>query len=378
MRTFLTVAAATIVAGCILYVLLAGDPNRVSSDIASDIADDEHVVLFKTTAWFDEKLQQWQVPIHGWIYEPQDSAARKEVFTKILKEEYGLETKAETAGNFARRLNLLIADNERGKTIVVDIAGRIVQLPPSAANGHFETTLTFPAAEIEEYADENVVRFSAVTGDDDQRSFEGEVRLVGPVGLSIISDIDDTVKISNVTDLRQLLEYTFFLDFVSVPGMASLYCDWVDQDVSLHFVSSSPWQLYSPLNEFMHDEGFPWSSLNLKLVRFRDETLLDLFKKGTETKPLFIKQILNAYPNRNFVLVGDSGEQDPEVYARLIQEFPERILKIYIRNVTSESPDNERFAAVFDGIEDERWQLFEDPETVIPAGLLGGSGSPPP
>jgi hypothetical protein len=363
MRATLTISiGSALIAGYFIYGFLAGD-----SQIAySNISDDEHVVFFNTTAWMDEASQQWQVPIHGWVYEPQDSSARKSAFAKILEEEFGLEANAETESNFTDRLNLLIADNERGKTIVVDIAGRTVELLPSEANGHFETLLTFSAAEIEEYADDSIVKFSMVTGANDRRVFRGEVRLVGPVGLSIISDIDDTIKVSTVTDRRKLLEYTFFLDFVAVPGMASRYSNWADQDASLHFVSSSPWQLYSPLSEFMDAAGFPWSSVNLKQVRFRDETLFDLFKKGTETKPRVIRLILNAYPSRNFVLVGDSGEQDPEVYASLLREHPNQIRKIYIRNVTDESSDNERFSILFDGVEQERWQLFDDPAVLDP------------
>ena len=99
-------------------------------------------------------------------------------------------------------------------------------------------------------------------------------------------------------------------------------------------------------------------------VRFRDETLVDLFKKGTETKPAAIEKILDRYPDREFVLVGDSGEQDPEVYAYLLRNRPDQILKIYIRNVTQESADNERFATVFEDIDSDRWQLFDDPKTL--------------
>ena len=84
--------------------------------------------------------------------------------------------------------------------------------------------------------------------------------------------------------------------------------------------------------------GFPWATFNLKAVRFRDETLLDLFKKGTETKPLIIKGILDRYPGRTFILVGDSGEQDPEVYAALLREYPNQVLQAYIRNVAEDAP----------------------------------------
>ncbi|MDJ0910654.1 MAG: DUF2183 domain-containing protein [Woeseiaceae bacterium] len=328
----------------------------------SNIADDENVVFFRTTGWLNEDTEEWHLPIHGWIYEPQDSRARRAIFERVLESRYDLTTDDDTEPNFARRLNLLIADNERGKRIVISIAGRTEVLPASEPNGHFSATLTLPAEELSAFGDGASLPFTAVTGDQEEREFGGEVRLVEPTGLSVISDIDDTVKVSHVTDRRQLLEKTFLLDFAEAPGMAETYRGWASRGASFHFVSSSPWQLYSPLTEFLDTTGFPWATLNLKLVRFRDETLFDLFKEGTETKPPIIRSILDRYPDRQFVLVGDSGEQDPEVYAELIRERPAQIQRVYIRNVTGEAPDNERFATIFDGIDPARWQLFETPD----------------
>ncbi len=330
----------------------------------STIAEDEALVFFRTTGWLDEQTGEWHLPIHGWIYEPEDSSARRAIFERVLESRFELTTSEESEPNFARRLNLLIADNERGKRIVISIAGRTEVLPPSEPNGHFSATLRLPEAELSAFGDGASLPFTAVTSDDEYREFGGEVRLVGPTGLSVISDIDDTVKISEVTDRRQLLEYTFLLDFVEAPGMADIYRRWASRGTSFHFVSSSPWQLYSPLTEFLDATGFPWATLNLKLVRFRDETLFDLFKEGTETKPPIIRSILDRYPERRFVLVGDSGEQDPEVYAELIRERPAQIRRVYIRNVTGEAPDNERFTRLFSDIAPERWRLFESPEAL--------------
>jgi phosphatidate phosphatase APP1 len=93
--------------------------------------------------------------------------------------------------------------------------------------------------------------------------------------------------------------------------------------------------------------------------------LLDLFKKGTETKPKAIEEILNTYPGRQFFLVGDSGEQDPEVYAQIAQKYPDQISKIFIRNVTDEVFDNERFKTVFGDLSEDRWELLDDARDLI-------------
>lgn len=332
-----------------------------SDSVYSNIATDEHLVFFRTTARLDAKRQEWHVPIHGWIYEPEDSVMRKALFSKILKEEYGLRPNSKTEANYKRRLNLLIADNERGKRIVVSVAGQSYVLPRSSANGHFQKTLKISSADLDDAVENASLTFFAVTRKGDRRRFSGEVLFLRPEGLSIISDIDDTVKVSEIGDRKRLLERTFLLDFEAVPGMSELYADWADPGVGFHYVSSSPWQLYSPLEEFLADSGFPKPSLHLKPVRFRDSTLFDLFKKGTETKPAVIDDILKNFPDRKFVLVGDSGEHDPEVYASFLRRYPDQILKVMIRNVTKESSTNDRFSELFEGIEPECWQLFDHP-----------------
>ena len=217
------------------------------------------------------------------------------------------------------------------------------------------------------------MRFFAVTSKRETRIFEGSVRLFPGSGVSVISDIDDTVKITNVTDRRQLLENTFFKPFEAVPGMAALYRDLEAQGASLHFVSSSPWQLYEPLTEFLDAAGFPDATLNLKSVRLRDETLFDLFKKGTETKPLQIEPILERYPGRKFILVGDSGEQDPEVYGDIARRYPGSIRRILIRNLDGGKPGDERYREAFRDLPAASWQLFDDARELSAADLLAST-----
>ena len=359
MHRALAVCALTLLAGCERDASSAGD-----DEVVSDIAADETVVFFRTSGWLDEANQQWHLPLHGWIYEPEDSTVRVAAFEKVLEEGFDLAVTEENEGNYSRRVNLLLADSERGKRIVVRIAGSSHVLPASAENGHFEKTIVITAADAARYAENGLIEYTAVTRDTESRKFAGAVRLLQPDGVSIISDIDDTVKVSNVRHRKSLLEHTFLLDFVAAPGMAELYREWSTGDTGFHFVSSSPWQLYEPLNEFLDRDGFPWATFSLKAVRFRDETLFDLFKEGTETKPRAIEEILDRYPDRIFVLVGDSGEQDPEVYAALLRKRPDQIAKVYIRNVTQETADNARFTSVFAGIDRDRWQLFESPETL--------------
>jgi hypothetical protein len=60
------------------------------------------------------------------------------------------------------------------------------------------------------------------------------------------------------------------------------------------------------------------------------------------------------------VLVGDSGEHDPEVYAAIAGEFPERVRGIFIRAVRSEHLDRDRYGDLFGGLAERRWIIFEE------------------
>ncbi len=132
----------------------------------------------------------------------------------------------------------------------------------------------------------------------------------------------------------------------------------------IHYVSSSPWHLAEPLLEFFTAKGLPLSSITLKHFRLKDLTALNILLPGRETKPPEIEAILTRYPGRRFILIGDSGEDDPEVYAEALRRHPKQIARIYIRNVTSGKRDDQRFVEAFAGIEPAQWVLFDDPGEI--------------
>lgn len=339
----------------------------------SELKSDETLVFFTTSAWFNADAAQWHVPIHGWVYEPEDSLHRKEVVSKTFATAFDLETDSMTQKNFDQRVNLLLADNERNKTIVIRFADRTYALPKSSANGHFSKTLLVDDSIFKQHNIKQQLNFQAVLKPSDTRQFMGQVNLISGSGVSIISDIDDTIKISAVTDRKQLMNQTFYQEFKAVNGMAATYQKWLQNDGALHFVSSSPWQLYPVLKAFIQEAGFPAADFHLKSFRFKDSSFLNLFAQGTTTKPPQIQRIIRRYPNRSFILVGDSGEHDPEVYTQIQQQFPQQIKQILIRNVTAESLSDVRFQNLMQRTGSEIWQLFQEVDEIkpLPQHLLG-------
>ena len=329
----------------------------------SNLKRDEELVFFNTTAWLNEETKEWHLPIHGWVYEPQSSWALRTFVAELLDRKYGLKADHRNREVFKKRFNLFTVDNERSKRIIIDFQGQLYELPKSAPNGQFEGIIRLPASSVTSIK-QDVTTFSAVLKDSDQREFSGSVCFVQPRGVSVISDIDDTVKLSYINDKKRMFEATFFNAFQPVKGMADLYRKWSDQGAKFHFVSSSPWQLYEPINEFIREHSFPWASYSLKKIRIKDETFLNLFKSGLVTKPIAIRSIMDRYPNRKFILVGDSGEQDAQAYAKIAKEYPGQIIKILIRNVHADPTLNEQYEPVFEGLGRRLWSTFIYPSQV--------------
>ncbi|KAI7881314.1 hypothetical protein K492DRAFT_161709 [Lichtheimia hyalospora FSU 10163] len=163
----------------------------------------------------------------------------------------------------------------------------------------------------------------------------GTVSLVEPSGISIISDIDDTIKDTKIlAGAKTVLANTFFKHCRDVTGMAEAYMRWYTQGASFHYVSNSPFQLMPMLQNFLRSCEFPSGSMHL---REEGSLLARLVEVPGKAKRDAISQIIRDFPQRKFVLIGDSGEIDLEIYARLASEFPGRILKIMIRDVSTQS-----------------------------------------
>jgi phosphatidate phosphatase APP1 len=143
----------------------------------------------------------------------------------------------------------------------------------------------------------------------------------------VISDIDDTVVRSQVTNkLRMILTVALSnaRTRAPFPGVAAFYRALHGGVNPFFYVSKSPWNLYAPLVEYLEVQGLPQGPLLLRDFGWRSQ-------KNHKLK--MIEEILTTYPKLPFVLIGDSGEHDPEIYADIVQRFPKRIRAVYIRSV---------------------------------------------
>jgi phosphatidate phosphatase APP1 len=161
----------------------------------------------------------------------------------------------------------------------------------------------------------------------------------GSARFGVISDIDDTVIQSRVSSFIHAVRTVMLgnaLTRLPFEGVAEFYSalhagSSGSESNPLFYVSSSPWNIYDVIEDFLTAQGIPLGPLLLRDWDFGPRALSSHrhhFHKGDA-----IREILATYPALPFVLIGDSSQQDPEIYHRIVHDFRERIVAVYIRDV---------------------------------------------
>ncbi|KAF9024239.1 hypothetical protein BDZ89DRAFT_1069203 [Hymenopellis radicata] len=159
-------------------------------------------------------------------------------------------------------------------------------------------------------------------------------------GFGVISDIDDTVKVSHVLDKIALAKATLFEDPTPVSGMPDLYATLAQtlDDPNFIYISGSPFQLYPFLRDFL-ETSFPETRgpiFGKNLTLSDPAGILDLLFDDNDKFDFKLSQISRVqgmFPNKKFLTVGDSTEKDPETYGEAFRLFGDFIQCIWIRKV---------------------------------------------
>ena len=159
----------------------------------------------------------------------------------------------------------------------------------------------------------------------------------------VISDIDDTIVVSHARNIIKLA-YTMLTrsarSRVPFEGVSAFYRALREgasgaECNPIFYVSSGPWNLYHFLLEFFELKQIPLGPILLQDFGLDQNKLIS--SPHLEHKRTQIKMIMEMYPALPFILIGDSGQHDPEIYSQVLQETGNRIRAIYIRNVTGKA-----------------------------------------
>ncbi|WP_047419089.1 App1 family protein [Cellulophaga sp. Hel_I_12] len=174
-----------------------------------------------------------------------------------------------------------------------------------------------------------------------KNSFKGKILIPSvKANYGVITDIDDTILHTGVVSRLKwkVLYNTVFKtakNRLPLIGASEFYNQLhlgktLEHANPIFYVSHSPWNLYRYLDLFLRQNNFPKGPILLRSFQ-------SIFKRKSEgdkpQKQLEILNILDAYPDLGFILIGDSGERDADIYKEIAALFPDRILAIYLRSV---------------------------------------------
>jgi phosphatidate phosphatase APP1 len=203
-----------------------------------------------------------------------------------------------------------------------------------------------------------------------------ETRAVGKVivppttaQFAVVSDLDDTVIRTDVLNVLKMARNTFLrnsrsrLPFEGVAAFYRALQAGVNNTFNpIFYVSSSPWNLYDLLMDFFDVRGIPIGPMFLKDLGLTAKQLIDSGHR--QHKFAIIQQLLEDYPDLPFILIGDSGQRDPEIYEEVAHQYPNRILAIYIRDVNPGSDRDREVLRIADDLRGKGIDLLLVPDTV--------------
>ena len=165
-------------------------------------------------------------------------------------------------------------------------------------------------------------------------------------GFAVISDIDDTILQSSIVEWKTAAQLAFLHNARTrkpLLGVARLY-QALQAGAGggalnpIFYVSNSPWNLYDLLDDFLELNNIPFGPMFLQKLGLREN---EAFGSARDHKLQRVRELIQRFPAMRWVLLGDSGQLDAETYSEIAQEFSDRILAIYIRDVDL-APDTPR------------------------------------
>ena len=314
----------------------------------------KQVTIYPTYGF--EADDHWNIIMRIWVHTPRERAER--LLTKVTSKLHQLSDQEKAI--FRHRIAGFVADSRSRQDVrfafdqnpddkEFGIQNHQGEFDKSDLNGIIEGFIKLSKSKAEELlqrqsSQDGWLSLRVVSAGHEG---SGRVRLIPGRGTSVISDIDDTIKITGIPAGKDtVIANTFFRDFVASPGMAEMYLAMAESGHTFHYVSGGPWQLYGPLSEFLidGDGGFPAGSFHMKSVPknlLEPSTWEDLHKLAMgnatfEQKVEQISELLTNFPQRRFILIGDSGEKDPEVFREIKNKFGEQVQEIRIRDVVDD------------------------------------------
>ncbi|KAI0198846.1 hypothetical protein F4808DRAFT_434697 [Astrocystis sublimbata] len=195
--------------------------------------------------------------------------------------------------------------------------------------------------------------------------------LVPTTGFTIISDIDDILRITKIYDPKEGLLNSFARPFTPWEDMPEIYANWSAKipDFHFHYLTTTPEQVTRNYMEFIY-KTYPLGSFDTRPLNFSDVDATLAIRKA------LLEKIFQTFPKRKFVLMGDTTNSDVmKDYPQLVKDFPGQVQCIFLRNTTA-TDDTDLFpydTSGFEGIDQKQYMFFVHADDLKGVDIVGGN-----
>ena len=194
--------------------------------------------------------------------------------------------------------------------------------------------------------------------------------LVPNEGLTVVSDIDDILRVTKIYQPKQGLLNSFARPFRPWMSMPDIYANWSSSlsEIHFHYLTTTPEQATRNYMEFIY-ANYPGGSFDTRPLNFSDISATLAIRK------FLLDKVFQTFPNRKFILVADTSNSDVmKDYPAMVKEYPGQVQCIFLRNTSATDP-SDKFpydTSGFEGIDQRKYMFFRVPDDLANLDIAGG------
>lgn len=337
----------------------------------------------------------WNVRFHGNVYKQPNTSTEKlndlaDVFLIGTDIQYLPENQQKNARNLTASIFVLQQDNVNVSTIHLEPApGQGSSGQPggggaeTASGGSQDIQLPYNTTFLGDYDAWVPIEMNGLTAGNETSKIQrlntyvdgaslgnATAYLVPPTGITVVSDIDDILRVTKIWDPKEGLLNSFARDFTPWENMPSIYANWSSNlpDAHFHWLSTTPEQVSRAYMDFIYS-NYPGGSFDTRPLNFSDVSATLSIRKH------LLDQIFVTFPQRKFVLVADTSNPDiMKDYPQMAIDYPDQVQCILLRNVTAtdESDEFPYDTSKFEGLEQNKYMFFRHADDLTGLDIMGG------
>ncbi|KAI5195921.1 hypothetical protein AUEXF2481DRAFT_61873 [Aureobasidium subglaciale EXF-2481] len=194
--------------------------------------------------------------------------------------------------------------------------------------------------------------------------------LVPTTGLTVVSDIDDILRVTKIYQPAQGLLNSFAKEYVPWENMPDIYANWSRSlpNTHFHYLTTTPEQVTRAYMNFTYSH-YPGGSFDTRPLNFSDVSATLSIRKFLLTK------VFETFPERKFILVADTSNSDVmKDYPQMATDYPNQVQCIFLRN-TSGTDSGDKFpydTSGFKNLNQQKYMFFLNPDDLTGLDIANG------